>query len=347
MSLLSTVVRFTPCHRPIGHSLWTLFGVLSYITFWIAIGHTDDGQSYSAVSELHRRARRQERRQELQKQTQQQQVVAAEEQRDASVGQQIEVTEQEGLVRETTTATIITKNDFLQYFRQRGTTKRRETQHTEPLFDWTFWSLVLVFVLMSYARIRSEPTRQQRRRQRRRSGGGRNRHHYQEQQSRRRRTSGQPMAIEDENFDDTEAIQTLRRMNRDREARGERPISLETYRTLRHVLLHDRPLLQSWIGQTTVPQPRRGATREQLELLCQEYTISERDMDEEDHSSSVIRRCNNECSICLTSFEVNDRIRILPCKHAFHKDCIDHWFQQSTLCPMCKHSLDDCVDGRT
>ena len=35
-----------------------------------------------------------------------------------------------------------------------------------------------------------------------------------------------------------------------------------------------------------------------------------------------------KCSICMVEFKEGDRLRILPCFHEFHQDCIDQWFWQ-------------------
>ena len=169
----------------------------------------------------------------------------------------------------------------------------------KEVFDWTFWGLVVCFCIMAYVRIRSEPAIRRN----------------------QRRTLAQ-MALDDEG----NAVQTLRRINRERQGRGERPISLEAYRTLRMVLLQDGMLLQGLAGRT-VPPPQRGATPEQLELCV-------------DHTIGVGEDYEGECCICLAPFEANDQVRILPCRHSYHKGCIDHWFEQSILCPICKHSLD-------
>ena len=176
--------------------------------------------------------------------------------------------------------------------------RQEETEHPQ-LFDWGFWGLVLCFCILAYLRIRWEPAIRRN----------------------QRRTLAQ-MALDDED----NAVQTLRRINRERYARGERPISLEAYRTLRMVLLQDRTLLQGLAGHT-VPPPQRGATQEQLEM-CVDHTIGEGEAYE------------GECCICLAPFEANDQVRRLPCRHTYHKGCIDHWFEQSILCPICKHSLD-------
>jgi hypothetical protein len=49
-----------------------------------------------------------------------------------------------------------------------------------------------------------------------------------------------------------------------------------------------------------------------------------------------------DCPICLVEFAEGDIVRHLPdppCGHVFHRDCVDHWFRQSSQCPLCKRSL--------
>lgn len=55
----------------------------------------------------------------------------------------------------------------------------------------------------------------------------------------------------------------------------------------------------------------------------------------------------NECSICLVGFKDGDICRRLPepCGHCFHKECVDHWFQLSTSCPLCKRSIKTILFG--
>jgi hypothetical protein len=44
-----------------------------------------------------------------------------------------------------------------------------------------------------------------------------------------------------------------------------------------------------------------------------------------------------ECAICLSDFEIGDRVRVLPCRHIFHMDEVDGWLiQRKKLCPVCK-----------
>ncbi|KAK9049691.1 hypothetical protein SSX86_031340 [Deinandra increscens subsp. villosa] len=44
-----------------------------------------------------------------------------------------------------------------------------------------------------------------------------------------------------------------------------------------------------------------------------------------------------DCSVCLTEFEDDDTLRLLPkCNHAFHMSCIDTWLRSHTNCPLCR-----------
>jgi len=46
------------------------------------------------------------------------------------------------------------------------------------------------------------------------------------------------------------------------------------------------------------------------------------------------------CSICLNDYEEGNEIKLLPCFHRFHKDCIDPWLDAHNTCPVCKYKID-------
>ncbi|KAK4469882.1 hypothetical protein MN116_007389 [Schistosoma mekongi] len=50
-------------------------------------------------------------------------------------------------------------------------------------------------------------------------------------------------------------------------------------------------------------------------------------------------RGHPECEICLIEYQNKDRLRHLPCGHAFHLKCIDAWLKQSTTCPKCRAGI--------
>jgi len=53
-----------------------------------------------------------------------------------------------------------------------------------------------------------------------------------------------------------------------------------------------------------------------------------------------IKPHNDNCAICLDDFTFGEKIKLLPCRHGFHADCIDPWLKKSSeLCPMCKQSI--------
>ena len=44
---------------------------------------------------------------------------------------------------------------------------------------------------------------------------------------------------------------------------------------------------------------------------------------------------NNVCGICIEPLKKNTVVRKLDCKHCFHIDCIDQWFEKKCCCPYC------------
>ena len=51
----------------------------------------------------------------------------------------------------------------------------------------------------------------------------------------------------------------------------------------------------------------------------------------------------DECSICLCKYKITDIIKLLPCKHPFHKKCIKKWFskEENNKCPLCNLDIKD------
>merc|ERR1711865_871292 len=65
--------------------------------------------------------------------------------------------------------------------------------------------------------------------------------------------------------------------------------------------------------------------------------------DELDSSSTTCSSSSCVCSVCLAELEDGDVLRVLPCSHHFHKECIDSWLlHSSTACPVCKRNV--CQD---
>ena len=53
------------------------------------------------------------------------------------------------------------------------------------------------------------------------------------------------------------------------------------------------------------------------------------------------------CAVCLNDMDIGEEVRIMPCKHLFHKDCVDEWLRVNASCPTCRWSIINRPDGNT
>ncbi|CAE6533616.1 unnamed protein product [Rhizoctonia solani] len=54
-------------------------------------------------------------------------------------------------------------------------------------------------------------------------------------------------------------------------------------------------------------------------------------------SGSVTENCTERCLICLEDYADEEDLRIMNCKHMFHKDCVDRWMETGrNNCPACR-----------
>ncbi|KAK0118609.1 hypothetical protein ONS96_011699 [Cadophora gregata f. sp. sojae] len=48
----------------------------------------------------------------------------------------------------------------------------------------------------------------------------------------------------------------------------------------------------------------------------------------------------NQCAICISDFVADEEVRVLPCNHRYHPECIDPWLLNiSGTCPVCRYDL--------
>ncbi|XP_021336982.2 RING finger protein 148 isoform X1 [Danio rerio] len=45
------------------------------------------------------------------------------------------------------------------------------------------------------------------------------------------------------------------------------------------------------------------------------------------------------CVVCTDSYQRGEQVTVLPCRHLYHKKCIEPWLLEHPTCPMCKYNI--------
>ena len=53
------------------------------------------------------------------------------------------------------------------------------------------------------------------------------------------------------------------------------------------------------------------------------------------YGSVQVAQVDAKCSICLSPYRESDELRVLQCRHHYHRACVDEWFRISGTCPLC------------
>lgn len=53
------------------------------------------------------------------------------------------------------------------------------------------------------------------------------------------------------------------------------------------------------------------------------------------YGSVQMAQVDAKCSICLSQYREGEELRVLQCRHHYHRGCVDEWFRISGTCPLC------------
>lgn len=57
----------------------------------------------------------------------------------------------------------------------------------------------------------------------------------------------------------------------------------------------------------------------------------------------ILRKYSFACTICLNFIRKNEIVKELPCKHIFHRTCVEQWLKIKAICPIDRSSLLDLI----
>lgn len=78
-------------------------------------------------------------------------------------------------------------------------------------------------------------------------------------------------------------------------------------------------------------------TLEDIKLVVKEDILDKIPTMEFEKLDTKIKEANNKCVICQDEFDIHDNVRVLPCDHIYHINCIDSWLKEhSYKCPCCR-----------
>ncbi|PVU96052.1 hypothetical protein BB561_001422 [Smittium simulii] len=117
-------------------------------------------------------------------------------------------------------------------------------------------------------------------------------------------------------------------------------------RKLHSKRLRSEANIQKWLGikspSADIPKNEAGKGKNIIEMTIKERAKSESNILMSDNSLQL-----NVCAICLDDIDIGSRVRLLPCGHLYHVECIDAWLlKRSTTCPYCKFDILNNVNNK-
>ncbi|CAE6440282.1 unnamed protein product [Rhizoctonia solani] len=91
-------------------------------------------------------------------------------------------------------------------------------------------------------------------------------------------------------------------------------------------------MLNEFLGQVKTPT----ASKEDI-AKAGLRVVKGAEVNELAKAGNVTESCTERCLICLDDYDNDEDLRIMNCKHMFHKDCVDHWMETGrNNCPACR-----------
>lgn len=59
-----------------------------------------------------------------------------------------------------------------------------------------------------------------------------------------------------------------------------------------------------------------------------------------EYSQELFGDASGECCICLSHFSPTTQLLQTPCNHIMHRECLERWFEKSSLCPLCRTDVE-------
>ncbi|KAJ7522110.1 hypothetical protein O6H91_19G083800 [Diphasiastrum complanatum] len=103
------------------------------------------------------------------------------------------------------------------------------------------------------------------------------------------------------------------------------------------------------VADTFYRRPRRGSPRDINSLGSYTFQLLISGNERADVTIPVARSSSasyytpsddeDECCICLSTYESGEELRRLSCMHHFHRICVDKWLMIDARCPLCKEPV--------
>jgi len=98
-------------------------------------------------------------------------------------------------------------------------------------------------------------------------------------------------------------------------------------------------LLAHWHNKLLLEAARRWPLKKRAAPPGTLEKLETRAYDEALFGDDEEKPYSSDCAICLGTWDAEDVIKITPCGHAFHEECLGGWLRHGSTCAMCRKDL--------